>query len=212
MFGTGESVKTIPENFDEAEKYLAFRIHHQDFVNSFKEGDIIFRKDLEGTVTVLVLDLPDSVEVLMHTGITKWNKSPEELFVIAIKNLKEKYTSRDVERLENKLLNITGEDIFITSETLYFERNKECIGNFGAIFCLPNKETLRAFALNSDLDIEVGLQMMIPFAEETFDRSEDKITRNIFWHFEGKNELIYTYYGLNRLKYILPADLADMAF
>jgi len=212
MFGKDENTKQIPEDFDKASKYLAVRIYQQDFVESFKLEELIHRKDLEGTVTVLVLDLPDSVESLLKANVEKWNKTPEELFNLAIENLKEKF-KRETEKLDNNVVKILGDDIFITSEALFFERNKTCIGKYGSIFCLPNRDTIRAVPINSDLDIEVSLQLMIPFAEETFDHSEDLgITRHIFWHYQGKNELIYTYYGLNRLKYVLPADLADMAY
>jgi len=212
MFGKEDGIKKIIEDFEKASKYLAVRIYQQDFIGAFKLEEIVHRKDLEETVTVLVLDLPDSVESVLHTNVEKWGKTPEELYIIAISNLKEKY-KREVEKLENNVLKISGEDIFVTSEVLFFERNRECIGKFGAIFCLPNRDTLRAVAINNDLDVEVGLQLMIPYAEDTFDHSEDlAITRHIFWHYEGKNELIYTYYGLNRLKYVLPADLAELVY
>lgn len=212
MFGKEDTVQSILDDFEKASKYLAVRIYNQDFMESFKQEEVVHRKDLEGTVTVLVLDLPDSVESVLKANIEKWEKDQEELFKLAIDNLKEKY-KREVERTENNFLKFSGEDIFITSEVLFFERHKTCIGKYGSIFCLPNRDTLTAVAINSDLDVEVGLQLMIPFAEETFDKSEDlAITRHIFWHYEGKNELIYTYYGLNRLKYVLPADLAEMVY
>ena len=212
MFGKEEVIHNIIEDFEKASKYLAVRIYQQDFMGSFKLEELVHRKDLEGTVTVLVLDLPDSVESVLNTNIEKWNKQPEELFILAFDNLKEKF-KREAERMENNFLKLSGEDIFVTSEALFFERNKDSIGKFGSIFCIPNRDTLVAVAIDSDLDVEVGLQLMIPFAENTFDQSEDMaITRHIFWHYEGKNELIYTYYGLNRLKYVLPADLAEMVY
>jgi hypothetical protein len=213
MFGKEEVVvHDIIEDFDKASKYLAVRIYNQDFMGSFKLEELAHRKDLEGTVTVLVLDLPDSVESILKTNIEKWNKQPEELYALACDNLKEKF-KREVEKMDNNFLKLSGEDIFVTSDALFFERNKKCIGTFGSIFCLPNRDLLVSVPINNDLDVEVGLQLMIPFAEETFDKSEDMaITRHIFWHYQGKNELIYTYYGLNRLKYVLPADLAEMVY
>jgi hypothetical protein len=211
MFGQEEVIKNIIEDFEKASKYLAVRIYNQDFMGSFKLEELAHRKDLEGTVTVLVLDLPDSVESVLKTNIEKWNKEPDELFTLALDNLKEKF-KREPERIDNHLMKISGEDIFITSEALFFERNKKCIGKFGSIFCIPNRDMLVCVPINTDLDVEVGLQMMIPLAEETFEKSEEAITPFIFWHYEGKNELIYTYYGLNRLKYVLPADLAEMVY
>ncbi len=212
MFGQDDVINNIIEDFEKASKYLAVRIYNQDFMGSFKLEELAYRKDLEGSVTVLVLDLPDSVESILKTNIEQWGKQPEELFAIAFENLKEKF-KREVERMDNNFLKLSGEDIFITSDALFFERNKSCIGKYGSIFCLPNRDTLVSIPINADLDLEVGLQLMIPFAENTFDKSEDlAITRHIFWHFEGKNELIYTYYGLNRLKYILPTDLEEMAY
>lgn len=213
MFGKEDAVKSILDDFEKASKYLAVRIYKQGFMESFKLEELAYRKDLEGTVTVLVLDLQDSVESVLKANIEKWNKNPEELFELAIDNLKEKF-KREAEKMEeNNFLKLSGEDIFITSDALFFERNKACIGKFGSIFCLPNRDTLVAVPVNTDLDVEVGLQLMIPFAEETFDSSEDlAITRHIFWHYEGKNELIYTYYGLQRLKYVLPPDLEEMVY
>ncbi len=212
MFGKEDAVRSILDDFEKASKYLAVRIYNQDFMESFKLEEVAYRKDLEGTVTVLVLDLPDSVESVLKATIEKWNKQPEELFTLGMENLREKF-KREAERTENNFLKLSGEDIFVTSDALFFERNKACLGRYGSIFCLPNRDTLVAVAINEDLDLEVGLQFMIPFAEDTFDNSGDlAITRHIFWHYEGKNELIYTYYGLNRLKYVLPADLEEMVY
>jgi hypothetical protein len=212
MFGREGEVQNILDDFDKAAKYLAVRLYQQDFMESFKLEELAYRKDLEGTVTVLVLDLPDSVESVLKTNIEKWGKNADELFALGCDNLKEKY-KRELERMENNLYKLSGEDIFVTSEALYFQRNREAIGKFGSIFCLPNRDTMAVMPIGEDLDVEVGLQLMIPFAENTYDSSGDlAITRHIFWHFNGKNELIYTYYGLNRLKYVLPADLADMVY
>jgi len=212
MFGLEKNPKKIIEDFEKASKYLAVRIYHQELIDNFKLEELVHRTDLEGTVTVLVLDLPASVECILHTNIDRWSKTPEELFPIALNNLKEKF-KREVENDGNHFLKLTGRDVFVTSEALFFERNHKCIGKYGAIFCLPNRDTFRAAAINSDIDLEIALQYMIPFAEDTYDSSEDRaITNHIFWHFEGKNELIYTYYGLNRLRYVLPQDLADMVY
>lgn len=212
MFGLEKNPKKIIEDFEKASKYLAVRIYHQDMVGAFKLEELVYRKDLDETVTVLVLDLPSSVESILHTNIEKWNKTPEELFPIALTNLKEK-VKREAERDDKNFVKLSGDDMFVTSEALFLERNRACIGKYGAIFCLPNRDTFRAAPINSDIDLEIALQYMIPFAEETFDKSEDlAITRHIYWHYEGKNELIYTYYGLNRLRYVLPQDLADMVY
>jgi hypothetical protein len=213
MFGKEEAVNTsIPEDFEKAARYLALRIYRQDFISSFKLEEFVYRKDLEGTITMLVLDLPDSVESLLKADIEKWQRTPDELYARALDNMKEKFP-RETERLENNLLQLSGDDIFITSEALLWEMHKHCLGQYGVIFCLPNRHSLVCQPINSDLDVEFGLQVMIPYAENTFDESlETGLTRHIFWHYEGKNELIYTYYGPNRLKYVLPTALEEMVY
>ena len=214
IFGKeGADIKNMLEDFEKASKNLAIRIYPKDFVSSFQLEELVYRKDLEGTITMLVLDHPDSVESLLKTTVEKWGKNVDDLFSLAIENLRSKY-KRELERTENNFLKFSGEDIFITSAALYIDKYRGCIGKYGTVFCLPNRDTLLCKPINSDLDVEVGLQLMIPLAENTFDSSSPDlhITRSIFWHHEGKNELIYTYYGLNRLKYILPTDLEELVY
>ncbi|MCS6822805.1 MAG: hypothetical protein NZ529_00810 [Cytophagaceae bacterium] len=211
MFGK-EDVKEIIDDFEKAVKYLSVRIYNKDYILSFKHDELVYRKDLEGTVTVLVLDLPHSVESLLRMNVEKWSKNDDELFAIAIQNVAEKY-KREVEKTDQIFYTLTGDDVFITSSVFHLSSYPALMGKYGAIFCIPTRHILLVCPISSDLDAEVCLQLMIPLADKkTEEDAENAITNNLFWHYNGTNELIYTYYLPNRLKYVLPPDLEEMIY
>lgn len=214
LFGPNGQTRDILKDFDKASKYLSVRIYNRNFAQGIKEEEFFIRKDLDETVSVLVLDLPESVESVLRSYIGEnWPVSEDELFRIALENCKDKYP-RFYDKQENRIIRITGEDdVLITTDALVFEKHEECLGKFGTIFSIPTRDHLLCIPINNDLDLEVGLEVLIPYADQLCEQNpEEAICRHIYWHYQGKNELIYSYIGLERVKYVLPLQLEDLVY
>lgn len=207
-----EPVTHLLDRFEKAYPYLAVRIYPAEIIHAFQEEDLIVRYDIEGLPSILVLDLPDSVECVLRSDIASWEKSDEELFEIGLKNLREKY-KREWERGPHHFLQITENDNFVTTEALLLERNKACMGAFGCIFSLPERDLLLCAPISSDIDLEVCLQRMIPLCNELYDAAgELKLSDQIFWHYQNQNQKLYTIYSTGRLKYVLPQELEELVY
>lgn len=207
-----EHAQQLLDSFESAMPYLAVRIYPAEILHSFQEEDLIFRYDIEGLPSLLVLDLPDSVECVLRSDIAAWNISDEKLFEVGLKNLRERY-SRDWHKDKYHFLEILGDDNFVTTEALLLERNKTCMGPFGCLFCLPERDLILCAPITSDIDVEVSLQRMIPLCNELYEKAGDlKLSNQIFWHYNNENQKLFTYYTPERLKYVLPQELEELVY
>ncbi|MFN3404513.1 MAG: hypothetical protein ACK40G_10495 [Cytophagaceae bacterium] len=206
-----EETKDKLWDFNFARDYLAVRIYPEDFVDKFQLEEFVYRVDLEKTITMLVLDLPYSVESVLQQQASEWKITTDELFKIAIANLQEHYRP-DLERTNQNIIAFKGDNFFLTSNILYFTDYPECIGTYGSLVALPNREVLICKPIENDIDVEVGLQVMIPFVNEIFEHEQGRISGNVYWYYQGKFELIFSTIGLSRFNYVLPTDLENMLY
>ncbi|MCU0429577.1 MAG: hypothetical protein MUF42_06350 [Cytophagaceae bacterium] len=210
-----ESAELMPPFLDQweyAQAYLAIRLHHPSSLQSFPVEELLSRQDLDGILSVLVFDLPDSVECVLRTQLERWNKKEEEVFAIALRNMREKY-SRQWQKGKNLFLEITEPDSFACTEALLLDRHTMCIGKFGTLFCMPQRDVLWCAPIAGDIDLEVSLQRMIPSCQELFEKAgETQLSDQIFWYYQGHYERLYSFYTPGRLKYILPADLEELVY
>src|SRR5579864_1466223 len=73
-------------NFDLAKKYLAVRLYPPDYAQQVGKSFLVYREDLDGVLTVLVLDLPSTITNVKPEQAAKWKISTEKLFDIGLEN------------------------------------------------------------------------------------------------------------------------------
>ena len=203
------------QGFEAFARYLSLRIISKANIESFPEEAFYVREDLEDTITILVLDYPASIEHVLRTNGADWGKTETELFDRALKNIQETY-HRVIVPYEGHpqagMLTVTGEDAFKTSTALYLEEYPALQGTHGALVSLPDKDTFICKTLEDDISLEVGMQFLVHFTHETYHNSESRISRQIYWYFNGEFTVIPYNIGIERMNYVLPFDLEDRLY
>lgn len=203
------------EGYEAFARYLSLRIICKADLDSFSEEAFYVRETLDDTKTILVLDYPSSIEHVLRTNAAAWEKSEDELFERALKNIQETY-HRVVVPYEGHpqagMLTLTGNDAFKTSAILYLEEYPALQGTHGALVALPDKDTFICKTIEDDISLEVGMQFLVHFTDETFHNSESRISRQIYWYLNGEFIVIPYSIGLERMNYVLPFDLEDRLF
>jgi len=203
------------EGFEAFARYLSLRIISKSDIESFPEEAFYLRQDLDDTITILVLDYPSSIEHVLRANAVDWAKTEIELFERALKNIQETY-HRVVIPYEGHpqagMLTVTGEDAFKTSTALYLEEYPALQGTHGALVALPDKDTFICKTLEDDISLEVGMQFLVHFTDETYHNSESRISRQIYWYFNGEFTVIPYNIGIERMNYVLPFDLEDRLY
>jgi hypothetical protein len=82
--------------FDQVKDLIAVRIGDEE---SLPIDKLLFRRDLPGTISYLVFDLPNSVESVPRELPEKWAKGVDELFSLGLANVK-RSASPQIEQIE----------------------------------------------------------------------------------------------------------------
>lgn len=203
------------EGYEAFARYLSLRIISKADMESFPEEAFYVRETLDDTKTILVLDYPSSIEHVLRSNAAAWDKTENELFDRALKNIQETY-HRVVVPYEGHpqagMLTLTGDDAFKTSAVLYLEEYPALQGTHGALVALPDKDTFICKTIEDDISLEVGMQFLVHFTDETYHNSESRISRQIYWYINGEYTVIPYSIGLERMNYVLPFDLEDRLF
>ncbi|WP_018341703.1 hypothetical protein [Cytophaga aurantiaca] len=203
------------EGYEAFARYLSLRIISKADLESFPEEAFYVRETLEDTKTILVLDYPSSIEHVLKANAAAWDKTEDELFERALKNIQETY-HRVVVPYEGHpqagMWTLTGDDAFKTSAVLYLEEYPALQGTHGALVALPDKDTFICKIIEDDISLEVGMQFLVHFTDETYHNSESRISRQIYWYINGEFTVIPYSIGLERMNYVLPFDLEDRLF
>lgn len=207
----------VADSFEQAAAYLSLRIHSADYLKGLQSEEFIYRTDLEGTVTLLVLDMPYSVENVLRSDARRWDIPEESLFSFALENLRENY-KREIVRYDGTadqgVFSLSGQDSFLTSSALMLEQWPTIHGRFGSIISMPDRYTFLVRPIADDITLEVALQVIIPFTYKKYESADEteKVSENIYWWYEHKLEHIPFNIGYSRLNYVLPLALEDLIY
>ena len=190
-------------DFDECRELLAIRIY-PEYDAKTKEV-MTFKVDFPGTMSALVLDLPDKYESIDKETIGLWGIPIDSLFYIAQENVNKR---EGIEILETR----EGETTIVYSfyspdHSASFirdiERNADfAIGEWGAFVALPTRGSVFVIPIEDKFAIET-LEDLRPAIKKFFDEDPGNITTDIFWYYNDKFELV----NVIDDKLVLPKEL-----
>jgi hypothetical protein len=191
LFAGEEEEKKITEHisdFSIMRPFLAVRIYPIDYAAQVGDSNLVFRKDLDSSLTSLVLDLPSSVRTLKPDEIKPWNISVDSLFSIGISNVFEKYkvevTKQEITKSISVWL-ISSDDVFASTHVFNLKSFPQCVGKYGALILLPHRHSIVTYPIE-DLGVVEATKILIPLAQKMFAEGPGSITPSISWHYEGK--------------------------
>jgi hypothetical protein len=182
------------ENFEAIRSYLSVRIYPEQFIKAQGSMDgFVFRTDLEGTYTLLMLDMPGAFTPVGKQFTTNWNKTHDELFLIAIENA----SKHPVEKVKHKLptgdtsieLYLIGNEDYAASYLLNLEQNApDLVGEFGAVVAVPNKGLVNLCKIDKDrsVDFVKFIQYTRSVIIRSYEQHAQPISTEYFWYYQGK--------------------------
>lgn len=198
--------------FDNVRKILSIRIYPQAFgENMGLSGKLVTKTDFEGTISVLVLDLPGRFQLLTKRDVTVWNKSDGQLFEIAQQNVNKQQIDVAQHELagEFELFSFFNSD-YAASYAIDFEQNAHfAIGKYGTLVAVPSKGVVFAHPIKNE-GVIVVIQMLHPLVTKFYNEEPGNITYNYFWYFDKK---FYAFPAIAKEDYItfsLPKPLEQL--
>jgi len=207
-----------PNKFETLVDYLSVRIYPETYVT--KNGDInklVARTDLEGTYSLLVLDLPSTFATVQKEIFELWDKSIEEVFEIAQNNVnKQEFTEA------TELFDINGKEVeahFIENENYgaslaldLMKNAPEFVGEWGSVIAFPNKGIVNICKISKDkpVDFVLFIQKFRPAVIQFFNQHPQPISTDFYWYYNNQFTKINIVDNNGELNVIAPFGLTEL--
>lgn len=156
-------------------------------------SNLIAKIDLEGTYTLLMLDLPGAFTAVQQKMFDLWKLDTATVFKIAQDNINkhpvEKVTKTyemDGSEIE---LNFIGEENYAASYALDLRNNSpELVGEWGSVVAMPNKGLVNICTINKNkpVDFVKFIQFTKSIVEQYYQEHDQRISTDYFWYYKGK--------------------------
>ena len=102
MYESMEKQKQLdPNKFETLVDYFSIRIYQESFVNqNGGTENLVVKKHLDGTISLLMLDLPSTFTPIQKNMFDLWNKTVDEVFEIAQNNVNKKEFTKMTESID----------------------------------------------------------------------------------------------------------------
>jgi hypothetical protein len=199
LFSAMDSKKNLDINrYETVRNFLSIRIYPKEMVD--RRGgteNLVVRTDLEGTYTLLMLDLQSAFTPVQQSVFGSWNRDIDEVFKQAQANVNKKEMIKEVR--EFKAGKTRLEAIFIENEdyTASFaldlmNNSPEYVGEWGAVVAMPNKGIVNICKITKEkpLDFVPYIQLFKKPAAELYQNHLQPVSDQFYWFYKGRFTLI----------------------
>ena len=171
--------------FEQVKGLIAVRLGDEP---SLPTDKLLVRRDLPGTISYLVFDLPHSVESVPRDMPEKWGKGVEELFALGLANVKNS-VKPEIERVEIQsgvaFTAYSGESFFTASLALLLDELPEATGPHGTLVAVPHRHML-LFHRIENADVVHAVQRLGVLAINLDAQGPGSISPNLYWYRDGR--------------------------
>ncbi len=180
----------VARTFDEAAPLLALRLWPAEFLQQVPREHVLYREDLPGTVTVLVYDLPETIQQVRPEETTGWGKATDELFALGLDNVRRKPRPQ-IRRAELpggvRLTVFSGNSFFVATEALRLAQFPGCTGRHGALVGVPTRHALLAYPIDGAQVVKAML-LLVPVILGIYGQGPGAVSPRLYWYHEGRFE------------------------
>ena len=214
-----EQKKIDPENYESIKKYLSLRIYPIETVNQRGGPEsLIVKTDLEGTYTLLMLDLPGAFAAVQKQIFSLWKKDTSEVFEAAQANINKQEIEKETQEFDidgTKIeINFLGNEDYAASFALDLINNSpDLVGEWGSVVAIPNKGLVDICKISKGkpLDFVKFIQSTKPLIEKSYQEHEQPISDQYFWYYKGKfTKIIVQSQPNGNINVISPFGLAKL--
>jgi hypothetical protein len=177
-------------DFDKCRDLLAIRIYPE--YEEKTKAVMTFKVDFPGTLSALVLDLPDKYVSIDQETIDLWRVPVDSLFYIAQQNVNKREGIEIREAKESEASRVYT--FFSIDHSARFirdiERNADfAIGEYGAFVAIPTRGSAFVVPIDDKSAVE-SIDKLRPMIKSFFDEDSGNITTDIFWYNNESFELV----------------------
>ena len=207
-----------PNKFETLVDYFSIRIYQASFVNqNGGTENLVIKKHLDGTISLLMLDLPSAFTPIQKDMFELWDKSVDEVFELAQKNVnKQPFTkmteSIDVNDKKIEVNFIENED-YGASLALDLKNNTpEFIGEWGSVIAIPNKGIVNICKISKEkpVDFILFIQRFKPVVEQFYNQHPQPISTDFYWYYNGSFTKINIIDNNGEINVISPKGLTEL--
>jgi hypothetical protein len=213
LFSAMDAKKNLDINqFETVKNYLSIRIYPKEMVE--RRGgteNLVIRTDLEGTYTLLMLDLQSAFTPVQQSVFGSWNKNIDEVFEQAQANVNKKEMIKEVRELNSGKTRV--EAIFIENEDYaasyaldLMNNSPDYVGEWGAVVAMPNKGIVNICKVTKEkpLDFVPYIQLFKKPVAEFYSNHLQPVSDQFYWYFKGRFTLITVTEDFNGSINVLP--------
>jgi hypothetical protein len=183
--GSMDQVLGQQSDFEQVKANLTLRLYPADHFQTLPAKDRpISRVDLDGTLSVLVLDLPSAIMPLSRAMAQDWGKSDAELFAMAANWLRHDtdLESGAVELAKGISVQMIASDSFYAaSQALVLDERAGFVGSHGALVCVPHRQGLLSYPIENR-QVSQAIQYLIPAVQGMFQEGPGSISPHLYWY------------------------------
>ncbi|HEY4323020.1 MAG TPA: hypothetical protein VGN20_03515 [Mucilaginibacter sp.] len=195
LFNSFDAKKKLnTTDYDYIRSYLSIRIYPDATIEQRGgTANFITRIDLDGTTTILMLDLPQAFTPVLKDDFNMWHKTIDEVFKEAIANVDKqkvekatKVFTTDGSQIE---FNFMENENYAASYALDLSNNSpEFVGEWGSVVVVPDKGlvSICKISKNKPVDFVKYIQQIKPLIERSYTQHESPVSKEFFWYYEGK--------------------------
>ena len=170
-------------DYASARKRLVPRLWEEDACGPLLDHAVC-RRDLPGLVTVLSIDLPDSIRAVTPEMLAGWGVGEDQAFARAFDNL-EPLAQPRVTPVElgdgQRIFEVRGSSYYTASMALRLDAMPRLVGAHGAFIAIPTRHTLLSLPFTGAGTME-KLHVLLRVARAAERQGPGSLSHRVFWH------------------------------
>ena len=184
--GANSELDELSEDFDRARPLLKVRLYPEDMAG---REFMVSRSPAEGIVAALVYDLPDSIASVNVEHVGKWGRADEELFEIALANVREQHELKPLQLPGGEGAKVFGlfsdQSLFAATHALLLKDYLPNDLELGAVVAIPNRHAVLYHPI-VDSTAFGALSSIIPAALGMYEQGPGSISPYVYWWQNGE--------------------------
>ncbi|MEO5915047.1 MAG: hypothetical protein ABIS50_12505 [Luteolibacter sp.] len=212
LLAASGGIEMSPKDFAAASPSLAVKLYPDDCAYGMRNDPPVMRVDLEGTLSVLVLDLADGLRMVNRSMIAGWGKTEAELFELGLQWLQRDAGIEigDFELVPGIVIKLVASDgFYAASRALILERHSGFVGTHGSLIGVPHRHGLIVYPIETRAVVD-AMEALVPMLGGLYKEGPGSISPDMYWYHDGKFTRLPFRGDGNKLVFDPPADFAAL--
>lgn len=183
-----QEIEDLVGDFARVAPLLAVRLFPRAHLDAVGPDKLVFREDLQDTITTLVFDLPATVRSVLPEQTEPWGKTAGELLAIGLENVRRTCLPgiREVELAPDLSIRlISGVSFMTASHALLLDHHPGCVGRFGALVGVPHRHAVLCYPM-ADRRVVKAVARLLPAVSGMEQEGPGSISRALYWYRQGR--------------------------